>query len=75
MRAVLQGQECPALVDPRALDALKDMLLEAAKYMDEIMGIDKSQPGSLLDKLMESISEGRVDWKRLLGDVEDALDI
>ena len=58
-----------------SIGELKEMVREAAKYLDEVTGIKDSPEGGIVDKLIDSAADGRIDIKRLLDDLENSLDI
>lgn len=65
------GEPCPFAIEPEALEAVKDALLSAARYADEVSGIsalDNPDP-NILKNLGRAIREGKVDLAKLLGDL------
>lgn len=64
-----EGEACPFALEENSLEAIKEALSSSAKYLDEILGIDKESGRDLMEQLQESISDGKIDFRKLLLDV------
>ena len=69
---VPEGEVCPVGLEENSLEAIKQALSSAAKYADEVLGIDKYSGKDLIQQILESVKEGKVDLAKL---VRDALNV
>ena len=60
--------QCPIKLDPDdSLQAIKDALREAGRYLDQVLGLEGE--GDIIEKLQRSLQEGKIDFKKIGNDL------
>lgn len=64
-----EGDKCPIGLDAEALDAVKEAMAEAARYIDRHLGVEKGSGKDLLTQVREAIRDGKIEWAGIMEDL------
>lgn len=62
-------ENCPILIDPESVEVIKAGMLEAAKYLDTILDLEKGSDENMEMRIRKAFAEKRINWKKLLHDL------